>query len=214
MFPRRAGWRARAGHTLDLSYGYSRYKVEQTQENRTQQWLRFLDGLGETTPDRLADLDAAMAFSASGNCEIHAAWLALAIRAGYRAVDDSLELFLLAVGRRKFLKPLYEALLAAEDGKPAWPVALTFDEGSTTVILDRERHAEGVEEIRAAGGRIRFISGGTSPRTSAMNDRRSRNVPRPAAASRIQSSMAMRGGQRPRLAAWCRRCSSIKVEMK
>jgi hypothetical protein len=38
----RAGWRASAGHTLDLSYGYSRYRVEQTQEDRTQQWLRVI----------------------------------------------------------------------------------------------------------------------------------------------------------------------------
>src|SRR5680860_275471 len=30
----------------------------------------------------------------------------------------------------------------------------------TTVILDRERHAEGVRQIRAAGSRIRFISDG------------------------------------------------------
>jgi hypothetical protein len=38
----RAGWRAPAGHTLDLSYGYSRYRVEQTMENRSQRWLRLI----------------------------------------------------------------------------------------------------------------------------------------------------------------------------
>jgi hypothetical protein len=42
MVMARGGWRARAGHTLDVSYGYSRYTVEQTQEDRTQQWLRFM----------------------------------------------------------------------------------------------------------------------------------------------------------------------------
>lgn len=42
MATARAGWRARAGHTVDLSYGYSRYRVEQSQEDRTQQWLRLL----------------------------------------------------------------------------------------------------------------------------------------------------------------------------
>jgi hypothetical protein len=42
MATARAGWRARAGHSVDLSYGYSRYRVEQTQEDRTQQWLRLL----------------------------------------------------------------------------------------------------------------------------------------------------------------------------
>jgi hypothetical protein len=38
----RAGWRAGAGQTLDLSYGYSRYRVEQTEETRHQQWLRLI----------------------------------------------------------------------------------------------------------------------------------------------------------------------------
>ena len=39
--------------------------------------------------------------------------------------------------------------LAPEDGKPAWPVALTFDEGSTTVILDR--HGGRLMELDATG---------------------------------------------------------------
>ena len=38
----RGGWRAAAGHTLDLSFGYSRYRVEQTQQDRSQQWLRLI----------------------------------------------------------------------------------------------------------------------------------------------------------------------------
>jgi hypothetical protein len=42
MVSARAGWRAAAGHTVDLSYGYSRYRVEQTMENRTQQWIRLI----------------------------------------------------------------------------------------------------------------------------------------------------------------------------
>jgi hypothetical protein len=42
----RAGWRAAAGHTVDLSYGYSRYRVEQTEQDRSQQWLRLV-GRGE-----------------------------------------------------------------------------------------------------------------------------------------------------------------------
>ncbi|MBX3463493.1 MAG: M1 family metallopeptidase [Planctomycetes bacterium] len=83
----------------------------------TQQWLRFLAGLGEPPVARLAELDAAFGFTRSGNSEILASWLGLAVRCGYRAVDPRLELFLLTVGRRKFLKPLYEALLASEDGK-------------------------------------------------------------------------------------------------
>jgi hypothetical protein len=71
MVMARTGWRARAGHTLDLSYGYSRYKVEQTQENRTQQWLRLMGRgqlpyglfvLGDLELDSGDDLDGPRAF--------------------------------------------------------------------------------------------------------------------------------------------------------
>jgi leukotriene-A4 hydrolase len=41
----------------------------------------------------------------------------LAVKADYGAVDRWLELFLQTVGRRKFLKPIYEALLATPAGK-------------------------------------------------------------------------------------------------
>jgi hypothetical protein len=44
----RLGWRAAAGHTLDLSYGYSLYRVSETQQDRTTQWLRLV-GRGQLT---------------------------------------------------------------------------------------------------------------------------------------------------------------------
>lgn len=81
----------------------------------TQQWLRFLAGMPAAAP--LAELDAAFGFTRSGNSEILCSWLTLAVRQGYRAVDRRVELFLLSVGRRKFLKPLYEALLASPGGR-------------------------------------------------------------------------------------------------
>ena len=68
-------------------------------------------------PARLAVLDSAFAFTRSGNSEILCAWLQLAIRNGYAAADRRLELFLMTVGRRKFLKPLYEAMLQQPGGK-------------------------------------------------------------------------------------------------
>lgn len=83
----------------------------------TQQWLRFLHGLEQPTQAQFADLDATFGFTRSSNSEILCAWLELAVKNGYRAVDRRLDLFLMTVGRRKFLKPLYEALLAAPDGK-------------------------------------------------------------------------------------------------
>jgi aminopeptidase N len=81
----------------------------------TQQWLRFLRALPEDlTPERMAALDASFGFSASGNSEILCQWLELAVRHGYRAADARLEEFLRTVGRRKFLKPLYVALMQVD----------------------------------------------------------------------------------------------------
>jgi len=84
----------------------------------TQQWLRFLNGLPESLdPARMAELDRAFRFTESGNSEILAKWLELSIRHGYRAADERLEAFLMNVGRRKFLKPLYTELAKSEAGK-------------------------------------------------------------------------------------------------
>jgi aminopeptidase N len=83
----------------------------------TQQWLRFLAGLGQPGAVKLAELDAQFAFTRSGNSEILCAWLVLAIQNDYHAVDRRCELFLMTVGRRKFLKPLYDAMCKRPDGK-------------------------------------------------------------------------------------------------
>jgi len=85
-----------------------------------QQWLHFLRALPEHTPqERLVALDAAFGLTRSGNAEILAQWLELAIRQGYRGSDAALESFLLGIGRRKFLMPLYRALLTAARGDEA-----------------------------------------------------------------------------------------------
>lgn len=84
----------------------------------THEWLRFLHSLPEVmTPDQLAALDAAYGFTASTNAEIQCAWMTRALHHGYGAVDDALERFLTTVGRRKFLKPLYEELAQTDRGR-------------------------------------------------------------------------------------------------
>ena len=80
----------------------------------TQQWLRFLRALPESlTEEQMSALDAAFGFTRSENSEILCQWLELSIRHGYAAADERLERFLRDVGRRKFLKPLYTALVKA-----------------------------------------------------------------------------------------------------
>jgi aminopeptidase N len=81
----------------------------------TQHWLHFLRSLPEK-PD-LAALDRMFGFTRSRNAEIASEWLRLAIRNNYRGADKRLEEFLLTVGRRKLIKPLYEELVKSPEGK-------------------------------------------------------------------------------------------------
>jgi leukotriene-A4 hydrolase len=84
----------------------------------TQEWLHFVKNLPEKlTSDQLAALDKFGKFTASGNAEILTAWLVIAIRNDYSPAYDKLEQFLVNTGRRKFLSPLYNALLKTPDGR-------------------------------------------------------------------------------------------------
>ena len=84
----------------------------------THEWLHFLgvlpDPLGR---GRMAELDAAFALTESPNAEIAHQWLLIAIRNAYRPADGRLERYLLGIGRRKLILPLYAALAATPDGR-------------------------------------------------------------------------------------------------
>lgn len=89
-----------------------------TSQWSTFEWLRFLLGLpAEITSAQMAELDAAFGFTRSTNPEILAQWLVTAIVADYQPAFPALEEFLVRVGRRKFLEPLYGALIKTEKGK-------------------------------------------------------------------------------------------------
>ncbi len=84
----------------------------------TQQWLHFLEGLPDDLgAERMAALDDAFGFGESGNSEIQCVWLRLAVQHGYGAADAHLEEFLMTVGRRKYLSPLYKELVKTEAGR-------------------------------------------------------------------------------------------------
>ena len=74
----------------------------------TQEWLEFLrqlpPGLGR---ERMAELDRAFGLTGSGNAEITAEWLKLAVINRYEPANGRLEQFLTTVGRRKYVDPLY-----------------------------------------------------------------------------------------------------------
>ena len=87
-----------------------------TEEWTTHEWLHFLrqlpDGLSD---ERMLALDDAFGFSQSGNSEILAAWFKRAIYNGYnQRIMEEIEAFLVKVGRRKFLAPLYRAFVESE----------------------------------------------------------------------------------------------------
>jgi hypothetical protein len=84
----------------------------------TQQWLHFLRSLPEKIdPKRMAELDSAFRLTQSGNSEILAQWLLMSIRSGYRTAYPRLDSFLMEVGRRKYIRPLYQELAKTPQGK-------------------------------------------------------------------------------------------------
>jgi hypothetical protein len=84
----------------------------------TQEWLHFLRSLPQTLDTkRMADLDRAFKFTQSANAEILADWLLMSIRTGYQPAYPKLDRFLMEVGRRKYIKPLYQELAKTPAGK-------------------------------------------------------------------------------------------------
>jgi leukotriene-A4 hydrolase len=84
----------------------------------TQEWQHFLESLPvKLTPAQLEDLDRAYRLTDSGNSEILFSWLRIAIRNNYKPALPALERFLTSMGRRKFLRPLYEDLMKQDWGK-------------------------------------------------------------------------------------------------
>lgn len=79
------------------------------------QWIYFINNLPrEMSRARMDALDEAFDLTHSANYEIAAAWLELAIRNNYSPAMERVREFLLEVGRMKFLRPLYSALVDAD----------------------------------------------------------------------------------------------------
>ena len=75
----------------------------------------------ELSHDQLAWLDGHLGLSNSGNNEILFAWLETALANRYDAAVPAAEQFLGRVGRRKFVKPLFEVLMG--EGEWGQPIA-------------------------------------------------------------------------------------------
>ena len=87
------------------------------EEWTTHEWLHFIRHIpSEANATDLAMLDEEFDFSHCGNSEIMAEWYVISIRLGYDKINSAMEDFLINVGRRKFLQPIYGELAKSKEG--------------------------------------------------------------------------------------------------
>jgi leukotriene-A4 hydrolase len=80
-----------------------------------QERYRFISNFSESvTASDLSDLDRAFDISHTGNNEVLFAWLQQSILKKYEKAYPELENFLVHVGRRKFVAPLFEAMISSD----------------------------------------------------------------------------------------------------
>lgn len=92
----------------------------QTSKWTLHEWLHFINNLPlDINVERMIALDNAFDLTHSKNAEIAHAWYLLSVRAGYDAVYPAMSEYLIAIGRRKLIVPIYKELVQTGQGK-AW----------------------------------------------------------------------------------------------
>ena len=83
-----------------------------------QEWQTFIRGLSDDISiEKLQYLDATFNFSTWGNSEVMAEWFVLNIHRENRIIRPAIEKFISKVGRRKYLLPIYKALVKNSEDK-------------------------------------------------------------------------------------------------
>ncbi len=83
----------------------------------TQEWIHFIDSLPrKMETSRLAALDRQFKLTDSTNAEIAHVWFRLAIANSYTAAYPAMERYMVRIGRRKLIVPLYRDLAATPAG--------------------------------------------------------------------------------------------------
>jgi leukotriene-A4 hydrolase len=102
-------------------------EFETTKFWSTHEWLRYIRGLeaGGATVGHYALADENYGFSGSPNPEIVAAWFSAILKTDYEGFDRAIykkavEEFLVKVGRRKFIVPMYASMLEGDEKRQAW----------------------------------------------------------------------------------------------
>ena len=84
----------------------------------TQEWVHFIDALPrKLDADRLSALDRRLKLTDSPNAEIAHVWFRLAIANRYTAAFPAMERYMIRIGRRKLIVPLYRDLAMTAEGK-------------------------------------------------------------------------------------------------
>jgi leukotriene-A4 hydrolase len=90
----------------------------QTQNWSAHEWLYFLCSLpADLGLEKMRQLDAVYHLTQAKNAEILQQWLLMAIRNRYSPAYPRLKAFLTTVGRRIYIKPLFEELVKTDEGK-------------------------------------------------------------------------------------------------
>lgn len=80
------------------------------------EWLYFINTLPrELSNSQMSELDSQYNLTTSSNAEIAHAWYLLALNSGYQVVKPQLEQYLINIGRRKLIVPLYKKLAENND---------------------------------------------------------------------------------------------------
>jgi hypothetical protein len=84
----------------------------------TQEWVHFIDSLPRKMGgEKLTTLDRQLKLTDSPNAEIAHVWFRLAISNRYSAAYPAMERYMVSIGRRKLIVPLYRDLAATPEGK-------------------------------------------------------------------------------------------------
>lgn len=87
-------------------------------EWNTHEVLHFLYSLPiDLGAQRMEEMDKHFGFTSSPNSEVLQRWLLMAVRNHYEPAYPTLENFLRTVGRRKYVKPLYEELVKTPENR-------------------------------------------------------------------------------------------------
>ena len=182
----------------------------------TAEWLDFLANLPKAmTPARMKALDDAFGLTRAGNAEILSAWLLHAVNNTYEPALPAAEDFLTRMGRRKFLRPLYQALYDNEKtrargaalykkARPGYHPIATATHRRDLQAVDRGER-DGRRRDRGTG-RARGAAAGAPPAAGARSGRGAdprrgrRREPsgRAPAAGQVRAAAGRVGHSRPR----------------